>query len=211
MSSARRLALTGLLGLVAVMPLAGHAQQVFRIVGPDGKVTFSDRAPADPASKATAANSGTLPGSGPALPFELRAVANRYPVMLYTGPDCSPCASARSFLSARGIPHSERTVNTEDDVEALKRMTGAPRVPLVTIGSQQIRGFSEPEWSQFLNAAGYPKISQLPAGYKNPEAAPLVAAKPAEPAQRPAAQATAPANPTAPTEPTPPNPANIRF
>ena len=39
---------------------AAQAQTVYRIVGPDGKVTFSDKAPLD-ASKATAASAGGKP------------------------------------------------------------------------------------------------------------------------------------------------------
>jgi hypothetical protein len=51
-----------------------QAQQVYRIVGPDGKVTFSDQPPpAGHPGKVSAANTG---GGGAAatagLPFELR-------------------------------------------------------------------------------------------------------------------------------------------
>ncbi|RYY60510.1 MAG: DUF4124 domain-containing protein, partial [Comamonadaceae bacterium] len=72
------------------------AQQVYRIVGPDGKVTFSDRPPAErnarPAAvePAGAAAASTAPPtiSAAALPYDLRAVVNRFPVTLYTGTDC---------------------------------------------------------------------------------------------------------------------------
>ena len=40
--------------LAATAGLAG-AQQVFRIVGPDGKVTFSDKPPAEPGARAALA------------------------------------------------------------------------------------------------------------------------------------------------------------
>lgn len=216
MTSVRLAAFAALVGCCALWSVAATAQ-VYRIVGPDGRVTFSDRPPAETtAAKAkvvpVAAAAGTSTAS---LPAEVRMAAGRYPVTLYTGADCGPCISARSFLMARGVPFSERTVTTNDDIDALQRLAGAARLPFATIGAQHIRGFSEPEWSQYLDAAGYPKVSQLPASYRNPAPRPLVAVQETPTAQaRPAAQAAqepqraeaAPAD-----EPAPSNPAGIRF
>ncbi|MGQ2981693.1 MAG: glutaredoxin family protein, partial [Polaromonas sp.] len=122
-----------------VFSSAVSAQQVFRIVGPDGKVTFSDQPPpASSNARVTAAASDSGRGVATAsLPFELRKVAGQYPVTLYTGNDCSPCGSARSMLSARGIPFTEKTVTTNEDSQALKRLSGETALPFVTIGSQQ--------------------------------------------------------------------------
>ena len=207
-----------LLGVAAAWCTAAGAQQIFRIVGPDGRVTFSDRPPTDANAKATAATVVPLAGAegNAGLPFELRTVANKYPVTLYTAANCSPCGTARNFLGGRGFPYTEKTITTNDDIEALKRMTGATTLPFLTIGSQQIKGFSEVEWAQFLDAAGYPKTSQLPAAYRNPAASPLVAVQGPRPAASAAtAQTQTPANPatsSAPADgPNPENPAGIRF
>jgi glutaredoxin len=209
--STRRLAAA--IVLLALACSAG-AQQVFRIVGPDGKVTFSDQPPADPKAKAApaAAGGGT---SSVSLPFELRQVANRYPVVLYTGADCGPCGSGRAYLSSRGVPFTEKTVSTNDDLRALQRLSGGATVPLLTIGGQQLNGYSEAEWTQFLNAAGYPGSSQLPAGYRPPAPTPLVAVA----APQPAAQDGATRGPTtaqtpqssAPAAAPGSNPAGIQF
>ncbi|CAA9440173.1 MAG: FIG00932012: hypothetical protein [uncultured Ramlibacter sp.] len=209
-SLARRLAAVAL----ATVACTAGAQQVYRIVGPDGKVTFSDKPPVEPNAKARPTQTAALPGGGggSALPFELRQVSSRYPVTLYTGPDCGPCGSGRAFLSSRGIPFAEKTVTTNEDVAALQRLTGGSSLPLVTIGGQQLAGYSEVEWSQFLDAAGYPKTSQLPPSYRNPAAAPLVVVSTPKPAESPAA-AAAP-TPTATSGPVLPpgnNPAGIQF
>jgi glutaredoxin len=211
--------------ILAAVGTAAGAQQVYRIVGPDGRITFSDKPPTETGVKAAPAGV-PQPGStggGPALPFELRQVASRYPVTLYSRPDCQPCTSARSLLNQRGIPFTERTVTTQEDVAALQRLSGAATLPFLTIGAQQIPGYSDVEWTEFLDAAGYPKTSQLPPSYRNPPPAPLVAAttpRPVEPpsAQQPAAQQTeAPprALPRTPPRPAPPprndNPAGIQF
>lgn len=193
------------------------AQQVFRIVGPDGKVTFSDQPPpASSNARVTAGSSdGSRPAANPSLPFELRKVAGQYPVTLYTGTDCSPCGAARSMLTTRGIPFTEKTVTTNDDAQALKRLSGETALPFVTIGSQQLKGFSDAEWTQFLDAAGYPKASVLPASYRQAAATPLVTVNPAPatPAAQPGATRAAAAPAPTPITPaaTPDNPAGIRF
>lgn len=218
MSSVRLAAQAAIVGCVALWGSAAQAQ-VFRIVGPDGKVTFTDRPPPD--ARATPAPTVGLPAGGGSstalLPAEVRTAANRFPVTLYTTADCTPCISARNFLASRGVPYAERTVSTREDVQALERIAGDARLPFATIGGQHVRGFSDTEWTQYLDAAGYPKNAQLPASFRNPAPTPLVAvqsapAAPAVPAARPQAplpNAGVPA--AAPSDPSPANPAGIRF
>jgi glutaredoxin len=199
--------------LPAIFAFSSHAaaQQMYRIVGPDGRVTFSDKPPPPSANaKVTTGRGGSFNESaagGAALPFELRAVVQRFPVTLYTSKDCAPCANGRNMLTSRGIPFTERTVESAEDAESLKRLSGDTSLPFATIGGQQLKGFSDTEWTQFLDAAGYPKTSQLPSGYRNPAPSPLVAR--AAPAPAPAA-AAAPA-PAPAAAPAPSNPAGIRF
>ena len=194
---------------------AANAQQVYRIVGPDGKLSFSDQPPSA-ASNAKATSSagsigasGTLAGS--TLPYDLRQIANKYPVTLYTSDNCSPCASARSLLTGRGVPFTEKTIGTPEDSKALQRLSGDTSLPFATIGGQQLSGFSNAEWTQFLNAAGYPAVSALPQSYRQGSATPLVVVSAAPPfaaasaAPRPAAPA--PLAPAASQN----NPAGIKF
>ncbi|HZY18693.1 MAG TPA: glutaredoxin family protein [Ramlibacter sp.] len=211
--------LTGRVAAAALLAglACGASAQVFRIVGPDGKVTFSDKPPAETGGKATPAPTVPMPGGAAAastggLPFEVRQAATKFPVTLYTGRDCGPCGTGRSFLSGRGIPFTEKTVTSNDDAEAFKRLTGASTVPVLTIGSQQLLGFSQSEWAQYLDAAGYPKTSQLPPGYARPAPTPLVAVQ--EAARKPPTSAgTTTATPTLPPPPPPSggNPAGIQF
>lgn len=205
--------------LVMLACTGAQAQGVYRIVGPDGKVTFSDRPPADAKEPLQPTRSaGTAPAAaGAALPYDLRQIANRFPVTIYTGNDCAPCISLRNALTSRGVPFTERTVSTSEDAAALQRLSGSSSLPFGTIGGQQLVGFSDTEWTQYLNAAGYPKQSQLPASYRQPTATPLVAVKPLEaaPTSDPQPKANTPARPqpVAPANdgPTPSNPAGIRF
>ncbi|HVZ43008.1 MAG TPA: glutaredoxin family protein [Ramlibacter sp.] len=213
MTAYRSLAAATLLGVLAAAATLSHAQAVYRIVGPDGRVTFSDRPPPD-----TGGGKATLAPVGPAgsaenfgsLPFELRTAASKYPVVLYARPGCAPCDTGRSFLVSRGIPFTEKMVTTNEDLEALQRLSGALTLPFITIGGQQIKGFAELEWTGFLDAAGYPKTSQLPPGYRRPAPTPLVVAS--RPAERPAeGEATPLPVPSTPSSNNPNNPANIQF
>ena len=194
---------------------SAHAQPVYRIVGPDGKVTFSDRAPDANAAAITPGGSQRADSAGDVLPPALRQPTSRFPVTLYTSGtngECAPCASARTLLIQRGVPFTEKTVNTNEDIDALKRLSGDASLPFGTIGGQQLKGFSDVEWTQYLDAAGYPAQSQLPPSYRRPAATPLVAAVPlpAAPAKAPASEPRRTPAP-APGSPAPSNPAGIIF
>ena len=202
------------LGCQLIAP--AQAQQVYRIVGVDGKVTFSDKTPQgqDAQAKVNSASSGfgSVNAANTTLPFELRQIASKYPVTLYTGDNCTPCASARTLLMTRGVPFSEKTVKTADDTQALQRLSGENTLPFATIGSQQLKGFSDAEWTQFLNAAGYPAVSALLPSYRQLPAVPLVAATsaPTSPNTANSAPNNNPALPRA-VEPAANNPAGIKF
>ncbi len=189
---------------LAALGLPVHAQQIFRSVGPDGRITFSDKPPVSGSEPTATANAA----SGPQLPFELRQAVTRYPVTIYTGNGCAPCANGRALLTNRGVPFTERIVSSPEDIEALQRLSGETGLPLLTVGTQQLKGFAESEWVQFLNAAGYPRTSQLPPSYRNPQPTPLVARAEAA-APSPSTQDNV--RPLAPLQAPASNPAGIRF
>ena len=183
---ARRMAwgLLGLLGLVLAVPASAQ----YKVIGADGSVTYTDRAPVDANAKVQAMRrDGSLAATAPvagtpaipalvALPFELRAVVARFPVVLYTtNQDCAPCLQARKLLTERGVPYSERSVSNDDDIGALQRLTGGRSVPALTLGAQALRGFQEQDWQATLDLAGYPKESRLPRGWQPAPISPLVA------------------------------------
>lgn len=198
---------------IALLGLAwgAAAQTVYRVIGPDGKLTFSDKPPISANSgKVTENTSNTASANtGANLPYELRQVVSRFPVTLYTTAECSPCNAGRAMLISRGIPFSERSVTTPEDSATLLRTMGDPALPLLVVGGQRIKGFAQAEWTQTLDAAGYPASSKLPSGYKYASATPLA------PAQKPlvvnASENSAPVSPPPEASPAPANPAGIRF
>ena len=198
---------TPLLALLAALP--SHAQ--YKVVGPDGKITYTDRQPTTSEGKVVPLTAKA--GAGPAapdvaLPLELRQVAARYPVTLYTITGaCDLCTAARQLLRQRGIPYAEKQVLSPEDTEALERLSGGRDVPTLAIGTQTLRGLASDVWSSYLDAAGYPRDSRLPPNYvyaaPTPITARTVRAADAAPSAAPA--------PEAPAAPTTSNPTGIKF
>jgi glutaredoxin len=210
--SPRHRAIHTLAASVAAATLLGAApaHALYKVVGPDGKITYTDQPNIDTKNKVQPM--GTAIGGGvandAAMPYEVRQAAQRYPVVLYVAPDCSPCDAARQYLRQRGIPYAEKLVSTSSDGQALQRLTGGTSLPALTVGTQSVRGWQKEDWAGYLDAAGYPKNSQMPANYPQVRAEPLTEARPS-PAPAAAAPAAAPA-PTPDAAPAP-APSGIRF
>jgi len=189
-----------LVATAALLLAALPAHALYKVVGPDGKVTYTDRPPVGTKNKVTSlSNSGLTVVDTAALPLEVRQAVQRYPVTLFTMAECEPCDGARGLLRQRGIPHAEKQVSTPEDAEALQRISGARDAPTLTIGAQALRGFSADLWNSYLDSAGYPRESRLPASYQFPAATPLterradtapaVARRPSVPASAPSVTA----------------------
>lgn len=188
--------------LAAAITLAATclpAWSLYKVIGPDGSVTYTDRPPV--ASNARITSIGRHGESTPlgdaSLPLELRQASARYPVVLYAAAECPPCDSARTLLQQRGVPYRERAVASDDDTLALERLTGARTVPALTVGQQVLRGLSPADWNAYLDAAGYPRESKLPRSWQPPAVTPLAEGRASPP---PAAAEPAPA----PAPPAPP-------
>ncbi|MFL6663740.1 MAG: glutaredoxin family protein [Rhizobacter sp.] len=166
------------------------AQAQYKVIGADGKVTYTDRAPSDADAKITALGArGAAAATEAELPYELRQVASRYPVTLYViSGACEPCELARALLRQRGIPYAEKTVASTDDSDALEKLSGGRDTPTVTIGAQVVRGLTADLWNSYLDAAGYPRESKLPASYQARAATPVVERRETAAAPRPAAR-----------------------
>ena len=199
--------------LLAVLFTSLPAHALYKVVGPDGKITYTDRPAVSPDNKVQSVNSNGSVSNDVALPFELRQAAQRYPVTLYTTKDCPPCDLGRASLRQRGIPHAEKSISTKEDGDALQSITGGRDLPVLTVGSQVLRGFQREDWNSSLDAASYPKESKLPANFSQGSATPLTEPKQAVRANAPQGGGAAPAQPTQSSNDgnSGSNPAGIKF
>jgi glutaredoxin len=196
---------------LAFLLLTTPAFAQYKVVQPDGSITYTDRPQVTTSTRISPiSKGGKVASSENELPLDLRQAAQKYPVTLYTSKDCAPCDAGRRLLETRGVPFAEKRVATEDDAAALERVVGAKSVPALTIGAQPLRGLSETDWGAYLDAAGYPRDNKLPRNWPKTAAAPMVErvapAADAAPSPRERAPAVEPA-----TAPAPASPTGIRF
>jgi glutaredoxin len=196
------------LAILLLLCAASAQAQLFKSIGPDGKVTYSDTPPVSPAVKVERKSLAGGSASDATLPFELAEAVKNNPVTLYTTTTCAPCDDARAMLRARGVPFSEKTITTNEDQLKFKQVGGEGQLPLLVVGRSKQRGYESGAWNAALTAAAYPETSQLPPNYQFRAAEP--AAPPAESKPVPTKKLTDPAEdpntkqPPAPTDNTPP-------
>jgi hypothetical protein len=148
---------------------SAHAQ-LYKSVGPDGKVIYSDTPPAE-AKRVEAKPVAFGESGGRGLPYELSEAVKNSPVTLYTGAKCIPCDEGRKLLNTRGIPFTEKTVSSSEDIALLRQVGGGDaKLPLLIVGRNKQQGFEAGGWGTILTAAGYPEVSKLPKTYRNPPA-----------------------------------------
>ena len=197
-----------LLRLATVAMLLGGAAAgalaQYKIVGPDGTVTYTDKPPTAADIKIPANGGNAAPAAG-GLPYETRQAMTKFPVTLYSTKDCPVCDDARRALRQRGIPFSEYTVVTSDDFTAYKSRFNSSNFPTVVIGSKSMNGYFPTDLSGYLDAAGYPAQARL-TGYNWPAAVSL-----APPRAAPALANTGVPAPTTAAPTPPPSQSGIQF
>ncbi len=198
----RSLAVAALLGGAAVGALAQY-----KVVGPDGHVTYTDKPPtaSDIKAPGNAPNSSTAAAAA-GVPYETRQAMAKYPVTLYASRNCPACDSVRGWLKGHAIPFNEYALAVDADYRALQSRFGDTSLPVTTIGSQVLKAFNAGDLQSYADAAGYPRQARL-VGYTWPAAVPLTNQRSAPPT---ADDTTAPPAPAAPALP-PPSTSGIQF
>jgi glutaredoxin len=155
---------------MALLASGADAQTMYRWVDKDGKVHYSDQPPPKEIKKVERPRlrDSSIETSG--LSYEAQKAARDFPVTIYTTPDCAAeCKMARDYLAKRGIPYSEKSLSSNDEVVAYRDQFKVDNVfvPAISVGSQQRQGFEETAWSGMLDAAGYPR-SAVPGSVTRP-------------------------------------------
>lgn len=155
-----RLHLMFLAGALAATSLAS-AQTTYRWVDQaSGQTVYSDQPP-PPGTPGVVKVGGEAREAAPQVPYATRQAAEKYPVTLYTAASCTdPCTQARDLLNQRGVPFTEKMLNTDEDQAEYARQMGSKEsamVPSLIVGQQRFRGLESGAWNNLLDLAGYPK------------------------------------------------------
>lgn len=135
---------------------AAHAGELYRTIDRDGNVQYSDRY--DPAARSL--KLGNEPIVEESLPYETQKAKQFFPVTLYTFEQCgAPCNAAKALLVTRGIPFTEKSLVTQDDLDEFRKISGTDQTPAMLVGKTWVRGFLAQEWHKELDFAGYPKTA----------------------------------------------------
>ena len=157
-------------GTVCLLSLAfamsAGAETVYKVVGPDGEITYSDKPPSDRA-RANTLEFRNLPSSPlPAhvLRFreqleksaEGRISAARAPragdVLLFTANWCGHCKRAKTHLAAAQIVYIEYDIENVEGMRAFISAGGSGGVPLLVTGDRRIQGYSATAYDRLAAA-----------------------------------------------------------
>ena len=201
-----------LLAFVLCAFALGAGAQVYRWTDEQGRVHITDTPPPASAKSVKKGDGGGPPSYAPSTaaapkssqqePFALQQAKSKYPVTLYTVPNCEGCNQARRILNARGVPFKEISLTDAAQMDEFKQTVGGNTVPAIIVGSTVQKGFEEGAYQALLDAAGYPATGVLPPRNQTQP----TAAAPNLPEVKPVAEPEKPSGPYAPGAPPPPPP-----
>ncbi|MEC5386226.1 glutaredoxin domain-containing protein [Uliginosibacterium sp. H3] len=137
---------------------------VYKVIGKDGKVIYTDEPPADGTN---ARELRVQSYSGPAQQGKLsaqedwQAILKRPaasnsappPVVMYSTDWCGYCKQARQYMRAKNIAFSDRDVEKDKSAQAQYAKLGGRGVPYFVIGRLTLAGFSQDSFDATLRDA----------------------------------------------------------
>ena len=161
------IAVLGLMSLSLV-----SAQTLYKTVGPDGKVSYTDRPPSEGKVEKTL-QVEDLPNTAipPKTLAELaqmerlaklqksvasaaapKVVAPYQGAVLYAASWCGYCRLARAYMNQKGIAYKEVDIDQPDGKMAFVQAGGSGGIPLLVAGGQKLRGFKTEAYDAFFAA-----------------------------------------------------------
>jgi glutaredoxin len=150
--------------ILAAAILAGtgtmlNAQTLYKSVGPDGSVVYSDRPPSSGTIEKTL-DIRTLPNT--AIPPDTLKELERLRgegkvvalpaagVVLFSASWCGYCRQAKAHLAQRGVAYREFDIDTRDGRVAFAQVGGGGGIPLLIRNGEKLRGYSRAGYEAIL-------------------------------------------------------------
>ncbi|MFT5396034.1 MAG: glutaredoxin 3 [Gammaproteobacteria bacterium] len=129
------------------------AVKVFECQDEQGDRSFQSRCPSGStivAEKNISVGNAEKKASGAATP--------NVTIIFYSIPDCDACDIARIYLTKSNIPHTEKDVSKDIEIQKeLHEKTNAASVPVILIGEKAMIGFNRVALKKELETAGFIK------------------------------------------------------
>ena len=144
--------------LVAIGIPAAQADTLYKWVDSQGRISYHDQPPPEGAGyRVEEKVLGT--GNKHKEDDTLAKVVEKFPVVLYSVPDCGSCDLARLYLQKRKVPFTEQNLNADPELQqTLKKKIGSLSAPTIMIGEKVMKGYVESVLEGELDGVGYPKI-----------------------------------------------------
>jgi glutaredoxin len=145
------------------------AQTLYKSIGSDGRVVYSDKPPIE-GKLAKTLKAEDLPNT--ALPAGYEAelqrmrqslnlngtkTANAAPAasasaspVLFTAVWCGYCKQAKAYLASKGVQYESIDIDTPSGKSAFAATGGSGGIPLMVAGGKQLRGFSAQAYDKFF-------------------------------------------------------------
>jgi len=148
-----------------IAPLLAQADTVYKSVGPDGGIIYSDRPPADSKIEKNLifndSPSSPLPEYVIRYKEELEKRLQKSSqeikqpgdsVQLFIAQWCGYCRKAKAYLATRKIDYREYDIDTADGMQAFAQAGGGKGVPLLLWRGQRISGFTKANYDALFGA-----------------------------------------------------------
>lgn len=132
---------------LAVFGLEAQAE-IYKIIGPDGKVSYSDKEPQS--EKAEKLKIQTYSGT-PSV-SSLNTAFKR--VTLFSAQWCGACRKAKAYMASHKIAFDEWDIDTSSYAQAKMKEFGAKSIPVILVGDQKMIGFTPEKFEAMRNKAG---------------------------------------------------------
>jgi glutaredoxin len=137
--------------LLAFVLYAQQAQaEIYKVIGADGKVSYTDKAPQDRTAKSETLKIQTWSGA-PSVSSYNGSVRK---VTLLSAQWCGICRQAKAYMTSRKIAFEEWDIDRSDYARSKMRELGAKGVPVILVGKQKMVGFSPEGLDDMLQKAG---------------------------------------------------------
>ena len=146
---------------------SAQAETLYKVIGTDGRVTYTDRLPAD-AKSATALKFADAPVTSlpesvlknqaefakgmQNQPAQAKIIDPSGPTTLFSASWCGYCTQAKVYLRTKGIAFRELDIDTPAGGRAYFEAGGQRGVPLIMADGKRLSGFSTGAYDHFFAA-----------------------------------------------------------